>query len=247
MKKMDPTRIVRTARPKIHHSALERIKFNIGGYSPIVLPDNYAVVGPDGKISDLGTAGNETKDQAKNRIQAQEFAWDMVWLQRCNYYVTLALLVLLASMPWLPYPIMSATDCQVSLQGADNQCVPSVLWFVSYIIDFIGNFLPAFLQRWLDTFKANPLIFALIVAAIFFALKVSSRLDLETHDRMRAIWDNPDTVTKQPSKLTSLRKSRVYQGLLRAVTQYVLPIIFAFALQLIILAALVVFAIKTWM
>src|SRR5262245_58019391 len=68
--------------PKIHYTALERIKVNAHLYALISLPEEYAVVLSNRMVVKQPVANYETPAIAKLRRADQERVWNAVWRRR---------------------------------------------------------------------------------------------------------------------------------------------------------------------
>src|SRR5262249_55453430 len=86
--------------PKIHETALLRLRSGGNAYAPIGIPAQYAVAMSTGEI--VQGAGNpyETPAEAAARAVEQEKIWNLVWLRRIIYFATLAASFHLAAF-WL--------------------------------------------------------------------------------------------------------------------------------------------------
>jgi hypothetical protein len=110
-----PSPTVTIGRPKIHVSVFERIAAAPEAYAPIVLPERYAIVMEDGTIVDGDANQFEDRVAARERAQAQETAWNLVWWRRLVYFATVA-----ASL-WLlvrPFRDGAAEAIKAALQRA---------------------------------------------------------------------------------------------------------------------------------
>ena len=87
--------------PKIHESALKRIREGAHVYAPVGFPEHYAVVTDDGMVLPAAQNRYETPVEAKARATAQERVWNLVWLRRVIYFATV-----LASLHLLLYPLI---------------------------------------------------------------------------------------------------------------------------------------------
>ena len=91
---------VEIAVPKIHESALRRIRQGAHIYAPIGFPPEYEVVTEDGRILLPSQNDFETSQQAQARAKAQEQVWNLVWARRVVYFATVA-----ATLHLLLYPL----------------------------------------------------------------------------------------------------------------------------------------------
>ncbi|MFJ5488418.1 DUF2235 domain-containing protein [Hansschlegelia beijingensis] len=164
---------VKISRIKVHESALRRIRVGEDAYAPIVLPDNFFVERIDGRI-EPGDAYLGHREWGR-RAEAREDVFNIVWLRRVAYYLTLGFTLFLGAMPlWWP-----ATP--------DGAC-RSVLCWISPIFTPIKAFTPAFAGAWLDSFAANPGIFLVVFSGVVIGLSWGAALQLSIGTAMRALW-----------------------------------------------------------
>jgi hypothetical protein len=185
--------VVKIERPKIHHSVFDRIKGPGTAYSPIVLPEKYAVVTNISTIENLGSGTFETEGEARWRAKAQERVWDLVWLRRITYFATLFVTLFLALLPWVgsvPTLPISGTH---SVELDAGKCIGSTFCFLAGIPKLFGAFLPAFTSPWVEMFSANPGIFGALAGIILLLMNMGKRLDGKIHDRhLASRWDIED-------------------------------------------------------
>lgn len=218
--------VVEIARPKIHHSVFERINTEGAAYSPIVLPEKYAVVTQAGEIRNLDSSTFESEEEAAWRAMAQERVWDIVWFRRVSYFMTLFFTLVLALLPWLKtLPSLSASG-RSSIELDDGKCIGSAFCFLGGIPNLIGTFLPAFASTWVESFSANPGIFGLLAGIILLLMYTGKRLDQQIHDRMTAIWHPVDALKTSYSWLYYFRESNAYQYSLQFLKKHLLPMAF---------------------
>ena len=218
--------VVEIKRPKIHHSVFDRIKARGTAYSPIVLPEYYAVVSSTGAIENLGSGTFESEKEAEWRAKAQERVWDIVWWRRITYFTTLFFTFVLALLPWLKsLPFLSSSG-RSSIVLDNGKCIGSAFCFLAGIPKLIGTFLPAFASTWVETFSANPGIFGLLAGIIFLLMYIGKRLDDRIHDRMTAIWHPVEALKTSYSWLHNFRESNTYQAILQFLKQHLLPMAF---------------------
>jgi uncharacterized protein (DUF2235 family) len=218
--------VVEIDRSKIHHSVFDRITADGTGYAPIVLPGKYAVVMPDDSIIDLGAKTLETSDRAELRAQAQEKVWDLVWYRRIAYFTTLFVTLCLLFLPWAKHLTAINWIWPISALEDGDKCIKSALCFVAGVPKLIGVFLPAFADRWVATYSANPGIFLLLAAALGAMMLLGKRLDGKIQARMSTIWRNSPDLDASFSRLHDLRESRAYQWVLQSLKKHVLPAFF---------------------
>ena len=172
-------------RPKIHESVLERIRQDVDGYAPVVLPERYAVVTADGRILDDEDAnGTPTPDRANPyehptqrhaRRLRQEQALNAVWWRRVAYFLTVAATTVLLLIP------LSPGRDHFTWLGAQEATLAS-------IVGLLDTVLPAFLAPWLQYYQQRPFQLFAGAAVILALIAWSSRLKVVAVDRMRAIF-----------------------------------------------------------
>ena len=222
-------KVVDIDRPKIHYSVFERIKTKGIAYSPIVLPEYYAVVTNEDKIENLGTTTFEGPTEAGWRAKAQERVWDLVWYRRIIYFATLFLSLYLALLPWIKsvptLPILGSQSGELDT----GKCIGSAFCFLAGIPKLFGAFLPAFANRWVEVFSVNPGIFGALAGIILLLMYAGKRLDVGIHDHMTAIWHPTSMLKTTFSWLYSFRESNAYQATLRLLKKHVFPLSFGMA------------------
>jgi hypothetical protein len=159
----------------------------------------------------------EDPDAAAVRSTALETIWDFVWRRRVAYFVTLALTLLLLSMPlwvehaWRP-PLL-----------ADGRT------WIGGVIRLISLMLPDVADPWVETYADNALYFLVLLAAILGVMRYSSSCELRLRDRARHVWQQATSVgvtpgpAPGPSVLQQLRNSFGYQRGLQVFKWKVLP------------------------
>lgn len=169
----DPRDHVVVATPKIHESALDRIKANAHLYAPIAIPQTYAVV--DRARTVHNPSAYETSAAATTRIGHQVGAWNVVWRRRALYFLTVLATVYLICYPlvWVVKPY-SETSSRVR--------------FVSDLIYMVGAVLPDFAGRWVKAYASNPVWFVEWAAIVAFLILFGSQLGSRITDGMRAAW-----------------------------------------------------------
>ena len=213
---------------KVHESVFRRIKAGSDRYAPIVLPERFAVVRSDGTpVEGLFTASGDAV-----RIASQERVWDEVWKRRVFYFATVGLSLGLAALPL------------IQLWRTPAAC-EHPLCFVAPAIGAMGDFLPGFLDCWVEAFAKVPFTFLVLVAAIVGVMLMGAARQRRVHDQMRAVWDSaffakPPADTEAPrSWIQRLRSREGYQRLFHVLKWQIVPHSFG----LIILLALVSIAV----
>ena len=180
---------VQIVKPKIHYSVFERIAES-DAYAPINIPEDYAVVGADGKITDVtamepaSSPPFETAAMAHSRRGAQSLVWNKVWGRKLLFYLILTTTMLFLTYPYMPW--MSSTPIADFLE-------PILGWF-SFVIpaipDLVGK-IPGlgFAEGWATKYASHPYVFTigilLIAGLLTWSLKVNAALNSE----MRRNWD----------------------------------------------------------
>lgn len=162
--------------PKIHHTALDRIRLNAHLYAPIGLPRDYAVVLTGGTVVRDPSATYESAAIAQQRRTDQELVWNTVWRRRVIYFLSVCASVYLAAYPlfWIVKPFTEAS---------------TKLRFVTDFIGFIEAVLPTAANRWPRAYASNPGWFLEWVAIVSLLLVLGSKLKASITDSMRAVWN----------------------------------------------------------
>jgi uncharacterized protein (DUF2235 family) len=164
--------------PKIHESALSRIKIGAHLYAPIGLPPTYDIVqAGTGKTLPLDGTSFETATNAANRHAQQEGVWNIVWRRRVIYFLTV-----FASLYLFLYPLIR-----------DNYAFQEKvtrLRIVSDTIRLLDAFVPTGAARWLDGYARDPAWFLIWVGVVAFLIWYASTLKSGINSRMRHIWES---------------------------------------------------------
>ena len=210
--------------PKIHQSVVDRIRTGNDGYAPIVLPEQFDVVGNDGAITPNGAIAPV---EARSRAIRQEKVWDWVWARRITYFLTVLASLFLVALPliekWRP-----------------GRGPASLAEIVVPIIDLAAAFLPGFVKPWLDAFRNSPgrfLIGVLLVGVLMYA---GGWMQGHIRDLMRSIWRTPDAPAPPSGGIVyRLRSAGAYRALFYLLKYWILPTIFALLIFLFLAAAVV--------
>ncbi len=217
-------------RPKIHESVFKRVRNQVDGYSPIGLPEHYAVVTAQGNIVNLpkstdGTSSLlEYQPQAANRSDRQEEVWNLVWWKRILYFLSVAVFSLLAAFPLY---------CRMTSTGEAR------LRFLSPLIDGVGWFLPDFLSPWISAYRSYPDQFVVLLFSFSLLVFIGSRLQIAIFDKMRVIWKSPGRAQAKPKGVIYwLRTRPFYKRLVKFIKQKALPqIVGVIAVALLLVGA----------
>jgi uncharacterized protein (DUF2235 family) len=212
----DDTVLITT--PKIHETALLRLRSDSNAYAPIGLPSSYGVVNSDGKIIFPEANPYETKIEADARAQDQERVWNIVWLRRIVYFLTLAASFHLAAF-WIFHN-------QVAAHEFDSP-IPLVSQFVRLVESFLPH---QVVHWWTDYYATNPASFIIGIIALAVLIGFGGKLEGKITDSMRFIWtQRAQKPTIENSSLhTTIRDFRTsphYQAVLRAARYYILPLL----------------------
>lgn len=187
---------VRIDVPKIHESALARIRSDANAYAPIGLPATYAVVTDDGRILKGTDNLYETPAEASARAREQEKIWNLVWLRRIVYFATLFASFHLVAF-WLFHDFKPEREHS------------SPVKLVSETVRLAESFLPRQVARWwTDYYATNPVSFLIGIAAVAILIWLGSRLGAQITDSMRVIW-------KSRAQQSTIENSAVHTGIYR--------------------------------
>ena len=214
---------------KIHDSVFRRIQQGTDRYAPIVLPGAYSIVSTNG-----ATNPRPVEADPATRAQDQERVWDRVWKRRINYFLTVAFSAYLLLLPLWNY-FWPPSACV----GPQCLLVP--------VIRAAGSVIPAIAQGWVDAFAAAPGRSTVVLLVIALLLGRSKRLQTESRDDMRALWETslgmkgPRTTAPKPTNrlIRWLRTRPAYQHFFQSLKWTVLPVVFG-CLILAVVAVLVV-------
>ncbi len=213
--------LVQIERPKIHHSAFKRIDSGRNAYAPIGLPATYDVVNETGEILPVSTFGFETDEQAVKRLTAQNRIWNLVWLRRVTYFLTVA-----ASLYLMIGLVLRDSP-------AKNEFSSPIRW-VSEVLRFLQSFLPGGSSYWINAWARQPelflITFLLIIGLIWWNLRLGSRIQ----DVMDVVWrTRGETAIIAPNAfhraVAALRNNWLYRGSIEFAKRSGVPFLFAVA------------------
>jgi hypothetical protein len=206
--------------PKIHETALLRLRSGGNAYAPIGIPAKYAVTMSDGEIVHGVKNTYEPPDEAAARAVEQEKIWNLVWLRRIVYFATV-----LASFHLGAFWLFHDADPEREFK--------SPIRLVSEFVRLVESFLPRqVVHWWTDYYAANPIWFAVGIIAVAGFIWLGSRLGAQITDSMRLIW-NADLKAATIEKSTlhrsiyAFRTSTPYQLALDTARRHVLPFLSA--------------------
>ena len=217
--------------PIIHKAVFDRIEathkpvpappFNVAtdGYVPIVLPASYHVTDKAGSL----LPANDPSDPEPPRYRLQTHkVWNLVWLRRIVYFLTVFASVALAAVPLLDNPTF----------GADT---PLVL--LRPLIALAAAFLPSMLAPWLTAYSAAPGYLVLGGLVVIVLLFIGGWLQMKIRDVMRAIWmRRPVTGGRLDSIGYWIRTQPAYRIFFYWLKHQALPSFFALLILLILIA-----------
>jgi hypothetical protein len=152
---------------------LERIR-NCAEYAPIVLPEDYVVVGAEGGFNHpRANGGSANEGETEDREEIERGIWNLVWWRRVAYFASVVAALWLAL-----FPIIHETTgtCQGS------SC------FLGPIIRGAEVVLPGFAAYWLDAFEIHSGTFLLAVVVLTALLLTGGWLQRTIRDQMRILW-----------------------------------------------------------
>jgi len=165
----------------------------------------------------------KARTKRRDRTDAQELAWNWVWLRRLVYFAALISSGYLALFPL------------IFKSGLEGACASEYFCPLASLIGAAKSFMPGFAALWIDTFRANPGWFLPSAAALVACLLAGAWLNRKIRDTMRLIW-SPPTGKARPSFgfisrfIYRLRNCWAYQWSFRRLTRDVLPFLFAIAI-----------------
>lgn len=199
--------------PKIHESVFRRIRTGARGYTPVGLPEQYAVVTADGRKLQGDANPYETREQAAARFRLQEWVWNLVWWRRVAYFASVAASAYLVLFPWIHTSRSPGASAWSFLAGP---------------IRAVGAVLPAAVGGWVEAFASNPGWFAVWAVFVVALMTMGRRLEYRISDRMRGLWvARPPTGAWPDDWLYGLRTHRLYRRLFSIGKRHVLPTFFA--------------------
>jgi uncharacterized protein (DUF2235 family) len=209
----------RKAIPKIHESVLQRIKNYAHLYPPNGLPAEYAVVTHTGEVLPPALNPYESAAQALARSRVQEETWNIIWLRRIVYFMTVGVSVYLAA-----FPLMKALPSTAELV--------SPLRWVSDGVRLAGAFLPGAADPWINGYARDPLRFLIVVLLLVALLWWGSRLAVRIQNDMGVLWAKSLSGSlgagKEPDDfIFRLRTHPWYRAAHFTLKRYVAPAFFA--------------------
>lgn len=166
------------AQPKIHVSVFDRIQRASEAYAPFNLPDDFVLAdaataaGFDASLLDSYTA-ERSLDPHRAKLLGK--IWDMVWIKRWLYLLTLAATFsLLYVIYWL---------------GSQPAPAPGAEWrIVGWIFTVLGALMPDSASGALDALRSDPFWLFLFVAIFGALVFVTKRVDRRINEAGNASW-----------------------------------------------------------
>ncbi len=218
-------------RPKIHRSVFDRIDSGIDQYNPIGLPARYEIVQDDGTI----TSSLESEEQARLRTTLQERAWDLVWWRRA---ANVAIAVLCAFI--LVYPLLIRFNPENEFGG---------LRPISDTIRFIGVFLPAAAEIWINAYARSPGLLLILLGLVASLVQLVGRLKRSIRDRVHLAWQDSREGSigyVPPPGITYLfRTAAPYSVAARFLSLHAMPLLYAGTTALVVLYAITIAVYRT--
>ena len=209
--------------PKIHESALARLRSDCNPYAPIGIPVNYAVATSDGRIvtnvnDDRTTFDRatfeksvfETLAESKARYREQEKIWNLVWLRRVTYFLSLGATLYLVFFRFF-YAVVPDEELSPYLSP--------ITQFVRLVQSFL---LPdIFRIIWTDLYATNPAEFLCTVLVLVVFLWLGSKIRGQIIDAMRIVW-------KSRSQKSAIKNSAFHKAVYAIRTNWIYRAIFRF-------------------
>ncbi len=215
----------------VHESVIERIRFSVDRYAPVVLPRDYKVEGWSGGL----LPRPETDAQAAARVGGQDEVWNDVWRKRVNYFATVGVSLVLALLPLIERSSLLQGGVIGELQ---QRLRPSVQW-LSPVIEFVGGFLPGFAQFWLHSFERNLVVFLVLLVVLVAMMLRGGALQRRIRTRMYCLWQSQHHQQVRAPKtgwaerwIYALRTHPVYLTVLQNLKWRVVPFVFGWLILL---------------
>ena len=203
--------------PTVHHSVIEKMVFGSTRYAPHTLPATARVLMPDGRNHfiagfgpDLPTlplpwaeasvappAASDIAACALAALQRPDEVYvnavhDGVWLRRKAYFLLLAGLLCIASLPWTSVIVgvkpRSATGESLSSTGAVARSNDVLAAWVQDLASSVAAVTPGYAQPWVKAAVGQPLLSLALLAATALMYWANSRLKDLVDDDARCAW-----------------------------------------------------------
>lgn len=168
--------------PIIHETAINRARIGAHRYAPIGIPEAYTVMADAGLQPQTAY---ESTTQARNRCDAQENVWNVVWRRRFIYFITV-----FATLYTLIYPLATKVDSSAEYE--------TPLTFISAAVRAVGQVLPGALSIWIDAYARDPSHFLVLGAIVIGLIWLGVSLGRTIEEKMERVWRR-----FQPAKLST--------------------------------------------
>lgn len=164
---------VKVKVPKVHNSAVDRVKSWEVAYAPVSFPTNYEVMKRTQNPLGLTKVPRPPNDDILARSEDMRAAWNAVIRRRYAYLATVWLTVFLAMLP--PLDRFFGWGSAVVTAFADLlRLIPGVAPAMAYVdrgiakgIGYIPAYIGGWTRYWTDWYQQHPLFF--LVAAVLLA------------------------------------------------------------------------------
>ena len=161
--------------PRIHESVLKRVKNRAHAYAPIGLPEQYELVTYGSEVVAPPANPYETPPAAQARWRLQQDIWNLVWLRRVVYFLTVAVSCVLFAFPLVKGSV------------AQDEFSSPIRW-LSDIIRMVAAFLPSGADTWVDAYARSPGVFVALVALLSVMIAWGAKLAGRIESRMGLVW-----------------------------------------------------------
>lgn len=206
--------------PRIHESALARIQNNAHSYAPRGIPGQYEIVTSQYELLSPQQNPCEKNIQAQARENLQRRIWNVIWLRRVVYFLTIGV-----SLYLIVFPLLTELP-----QTAENS---NPIRWVSNLVRFVGGFLPDVAETWTIGYARDPVQFVAVGGLLGVLLWCGTKLSAIIHTRLGVAWQAALASRLKDSgeprdPLYRMRTSRIYIAILAGWKNYVAPFLFAF-------------------
>lgn len=248
--------------PKVHASALDRIRAWEVPYAPVSFPSRYALMEREASAAGapprLERQSPPVTDDIADRVEDMKIAWDAVARKRWAYITTVWLTVILAVLPMLdrvPFPGFRLPSRLITVGGDQIRQVPGLSawlpWFedkLSLLIGYIPSLVGGWTRPWIQWYQTHPLFFLIagsILAWLF--VRKSALLQREVFEHADYAWRRirasaPAAAPLRPlvnPVVHFLRETPFTRGFYRIFTERVVPFIIALLAPLWLIIAIV--------
>ena len=204
-----------TGLPRIHESALKRIQNYAHSYAPSGIPGEYEIVTESCEVVNPQQNSFETPEFAAARLNFQGRIWNLIWLRRLVYFLTIAV-----SLQLIIFPLAQNLPLAAELSNP-------IRW-VSEVVRFVGRFLPAAAEPWLDGYARSPADFLAAAIALGGLMYLGSLISSHIESELGATWrqsfqkqlNNPGLPN---DAIYKIRTSPAYVGIFNLLKNWVAP------------------------